>query len=174
MRARALHPTSNVPRRLRWFSSLLPARRAARVLEVGCGNGALLELLALRLPRATLIGIDRSALQTRKATQRLAALPVPPRIYHLELEAASTEFAATSFSSIVAMNVNLPWTKPAVAGAALQALLDPHGHVLLGFEPPSPNGRDALIARLEGAAADAGFRDGPVHLDRDSSAFAVE
>jgi SAM-dependent methyltransferase len=165
---------SDVPRRLRWFSTVLPARRAERVLEVGCGNGALLELLARRLPRAALVGIDRSALQARTATQRLAALPVTPRVYQLELEAASTVLAAEPFSSIVAMNVNLPWTKPAIAGAAFRALLAPRGLVLLGFEPPSPSGRHTLIAKLARAAAEAGFHAGLVHLDRASSAFAVE
>jgi len=120
---------SDVPQRLRWCSTLLAARRADRVLEVGCGNGALLELLAQRLPRANLVGIDRSALQARKATQRLATLPLTPRVHHVALEAAPVLLAAAPFSSIVAMNVNLPWTKPAVAGAALRALLAPRGMV---------------------------------------------
>lgn len=164
----------DIPQRLRWFSTLLSARRAERVLEVGCGNGALLELLAQRLPRAALVGIDRSGLQARKATQRLAALPVPPRVYHLALEAETAVLAATPFSSIVAMNVNLPWTKPAVAGAAMRALLAPRGLVLLGFEPPTASERTPLIAKLQRAAALAGFHVGRVHQDRASSAFAVE
>lgn len=168
------HVMSDVPQRLRWFSTLLPVRHADRVLEVGCGNGALLELLAQRLPRATLVGIDRSALQARKAAQRLAALPIPPRVYHLELEAADAELTTAPFSSIVAMNVNLSWTKPAVAGSALRALLAPRGLVLLGFEPPTPGGRAPLMAKLARAAAEAGFRAGAVHQDRASSAFAVE
>lgn len=165
---------TGVPQRLRWFSTVLPARRAERVLEVGCASGALLALLAQRHPHAALVGIDRSAPQTRKATQRLAELPVPPLVHHLELETAPAVLAATPFSSIVAMNVNLPWTKPAVAGAAFRALLAPRGLVLLGFEPPTPSGRLPLIATLERAAAEAGFRAGSVHQDRASSAFAVE
>lgn len=168
------HAMTSIPQRLRWFSSVLPARRAARVLEVGCGNGSLLALLAQRHPHAALVGIDRSALQARKATQRLAGLPVPPLVYHLALETAPAELAATPFSSIVAMNVNLPWTKPAVAGVALRALLAPRGLVLLGFEPPTRSGRLRLMAMLERAAAEAGFLAGAVHQDGASSAFAVE
>ncbi|MCA0374656.1 MAG: class I SAM-dependent methyltransferase [Gemmatimonadetes bacterium] len=163
----------DIPQRLRWFSTILSAGHAERVLEVGCGTGTLLALLAERLPRATLVGIDRSALQVRQATQRLATLALPPRIHHLTLEAAPAVLAATPFSSIVAMNVNLPWTKPAAAGAALRALLAPRGLVLLGFEPPTASGRAPLIAKLERAVAHAGFEVGDVHQDRASSAFAI-
>ena len=34
------------PQRLQWFSTLLPLRRTDRVLEIGCGSGHLLALLA--------------------------------------------------------------------------------------------------------------------------------
>lgn len=163
-----------VPRRLHWFSALVPASRDDRVLEVGCGNGMLLALLAQRHPHTTLVGIDRSALQVRKATLRLAVLPTPPPVYKRELEALDAPLAAAPFSRIVAMNLNLVWTQPAGAGIGLRALLTPRGRVFLGFEPPTAGGRAGFKARLARAATAAGFAQVSVHNDRASSAFAVE
>lgn len=147
----------DAPFRLQWLSTLVPPRTAGRVLEVGCGNGQLLELLALRCPHAELVGIDRSALQVRRAAMRMAKLPRAPQVHHLALEAAGEHFAPLQFSSIVAMNVNLIWTSPEVAGAALRELLAPGGRVMLGYEPPTPRGRTTLRGRLLDAIAGTGF-----------------
>lgn len=165
---------TNAPHRLRWLSALLRLRRTDRVLEIGCGNGMLLELLAERAPHTTLVGIDRSGLQVRKATQRLAALPNPPRVHHLALEDATAQFVDETFTRIVSMNVSLAWTSPAIAGAALNALLAPRGVIILGFEPPTRNGRAALLDKVVRAATVAGFAHGVVHEDDASGAFAVE
>jgi SAM-dependent methyltransferase len=147
----------DAPFRLQWFSTLLPPRTADRVLEVGCGNGQLLELLAARCPRAELVGIDRSELQVRRAAARLASLSPAPAVHHLALDAAVHRFATAPFRCVLAMNVNLVWTRPAQAGAALRQLLVPRGRVLLGFEPPSRRGRAALRARVLRALPDAGL-----------------
>lgn len=40
----------DAPFRLQWFSTLVPRRTAESILEIGCGNGQLLEPLALRCP----------------------------------------------------------------------------------------------------------------------------
>lgn len=165
---------TNAPHRLRWLSALLRLRRTDRVLEIGCGNGMLLELLAERAPHTTLVGIDRSALQVQKAAQRLAPLPHPPQVHHLALEDAPAQFVDETFTRIVSMNVNLAWTSPVVAGAALSALLGPRGVIFLGFEPPTRNGRAALLAKVTRAATVAGFLQGAVYEDEASGAFAVE
>lgn len=164
----------DAPRRLRWFSEQIVPRRRARVLEVGCGNGQLLELLAHRYPHLTLVGIDRSALQVRQACHRLAELPAPPSVHVVALEEAAAQLRLDRFTHIVAVNVNLAWTDPVAAGTALRALLAPRGTVLLGFEPPTPKGRTGLRAKLARAAAAAGFTEHAEAHDAESSTFAVD
>lgn len=166
----------DAPFRLQWFSTLVSPRTAGPILEVGCGNGQLLELLASRCQHAEQVGIDRSALQVRRAAVRLAGLQQAPQVHHLALEDAAAHFAPVRFSWIVAMNVNLVWTRPEVAGTALRELLAPGGRVVLGYEPPTPGGREALRARLLDAIADTGFMLHAEYQPHDSPSgvFAVE
>lgn len=165
-----------VPHRLGWFSTLVPARSTGRLLEVGCGNGQLLELLVARCPRAVITGIDRSELQVRRARARVAGLPRVPAVHRLSLEDAPSQLGEAAFDTIVAMNVNVAWTAPEVAGAALRRLLAPRGRVLLGYEPPTARGRPALREKVRRAAAIAGFewRGEQSADDPRTAAFAME
>lgn len=165
-----------VPFRLQWFSTLVPARTAGPILEVGCGGGQLLALLARRCPRAAITGIDRSALQARRAQALLAALPAArPAVAAVALEEAASTLGAPRFGLVLAMNVNAFWTEPARAGEAVRALLAPRGRVLLGFEPPTARGRAALQARVHEALPAMGFAavGMPVPAAPASGAFAV-
>ena len=162
------------PQRLQWFSTLLPLRRTDRVLEIGCGSGHLLALLAEQRSVGTLVGIDRSVLQVRNAIRRVGALPDPPTVLHLSLEDAPARFTGAPFSRIVAMNVNVIWTQPEVAGPALHALLAPRGALVFAFEPPTPSGSPSLQVKLARAAALSGFRLQTTYHDQASRTFAVE
>ena len=55
----------------------VPRDRAIQVLDVGCGTGSLLFLLAHALPAATLVGIDVSASNIRAAEKHRATLEAP-------------------------------------------------------------------------------------------------
>ncbi len=168
---------SDAPFRLRWFSTLVSARTAGTLLEVGCGNGQLLEMLALRCTKCVLHGIDRSPLQVHRAIARLSSLPegVRPTVRECALEDAPKVFGSRSVQLLVAMNVNLFWTDPALAGSATRELLSSRGRVLLGFEPPTAHGRQALRKRVLDALPSAGFKVDSewVPADAASGAFAL-
>ncbi|QQX59877.1 class I SAM-dependent methyltransferase [Pseudomonas chlororaphis subsp. aurantiaca] len=53
-------------------ATLATAQPRARVLDLGCGDGFLLELLAREYPEARLIGVDMSATELQAAHARLA------------------------------------------------------------------------------------------------------
>jgi cyclopropane fatty-acyl-phospholipid synthase-like methyltransferase len=130
-----------------------------RVLEVGCGGGHALALLAERAPSCECIGIDRSAHQVTLARARLTTIPHVrrPRVQRLSLEAAAEQWHATPFDRILAINVNAFWTEPALAIPHLTALLKPQGRAHLVYEPPSASRLASLRVTLGGQLKDHGL-----------------
>ncbi|HYC53189.1 MAG TPA: methyltransferase domain-containing protein, partial [Gemmatimonadaceae bacterium] len=61
------------------------------------------------------------------------------------------------FDRVLAINVNIFWTNPAVAFASARRLLAPEGRLLLVFEPPSADKARALAKQMEGLIAANGF-----------------
>ena len=94
------------------------------VVDLGCGNGALLEEIAARLPEARLAGVDLSSEQLRQNKERL------PNIdwYCADLQ-EQPSFAASTFNVVVASEVIEHLDKPlallrhAFALAAADAML---------------------------------------------------
>ncbi len=70
----------------------------ARVLDVGCGTGALLRVVAQRFPEAELVGVDASAEMIRMAD---AANPVPERLRFVRAQAEELPFADGHFDLIL-------------------------------------------------------------------------
>jgi SAM-dependent methyltransferase len=62
------------PERLRWMTGLLDAHPGERIVDLGCGMGSALSVLAEDLP-VDLVGIDSSAAGLRLAARDLHGLP---------------------------------------------------------------------------------------------------
>jgi SAM-dependent methyltransferase len=143
------------PERVRWAVQRMAARSNDRVLEIGCGAGHAVELLGPIVTRGTIVAIDRSALQVKKARERNRAVLLSgrARIEPFDLEEAPSAFGERAFTKVLAVNVNLFWTAPARSLAALARLLDRRGSAHLVYEPPSaaalPKIERELSARLE-------------------------
>ncbi len=161
----------NAPQRLRWFSTLVPPETSGRILEIGCGNGQLLALLACRCHRAEIAGIDGSPLQVRRAIVRLSQLPAASRpvVRVFTLEDVAATLTERGYSLILAMNVNAFWTHPEQAFAAARELLAPRGRLLLAFEPPTASGRAKLRTRLQRAGDAARFELAGEYMAPDDS-----
>lgn len=134
-------PPPSIPERIRWTVELLEVRPGDHLLEIGCGLGHAVALVAERLKRGTITGIDRSALQISRATVRNAAHidAGEARIVQAELESLDP---SRRFDGVFAVNVNAFWTTPKTI-ALLPPLLKPTGSVHLVYEPPGE-------ARLKG------------------------
>jgi ubiquinone/menaquinone biosynthesis C-methylase UbiE len=74
------------------------APQPARVLDVGCGTGALLRSIAQRFPEAELVGVDASAEMIRMA---VAANPFPERLRFLRAPAEELPFVDGQFNLIL-------------------------------------------------------------------------
>ncbi len=77
-------------------ATLRPA--PTRILDIGCGTGALLRLLAGRFPAADLIGADASKEMLKMAC---TANPFPERLRFIEAQAEGLPFAESSFDLIL-------------------------------------------------------------------------
>jgi cyclopropane fatty-acyl-phospholipid synthase-like methyltransferase len=103
--------TSSIPVRIRWAVDLLDVRPGDRILEIGCGGGVALSLIAARLRRGHVVGIDRSPIAVRRAAERNAVHIEAGRVrvQRAELESFRSREA---FNRILAVNVNVFLTKP--------------------------------------------------------------
>ena len=125
-----------IPARVRWAVEMLAPEPGDDVLEIGCGNGAAIALVAERLDSGTITGIDRSGVMVRRARdlngRHIASGRA--RIEQVALEDAT--FGGRLFDRILAVNVNAFWTAPATTLEAVNRLLAPEGMLCLVYQPP--------------------------------------
>lgn len=138
-------------------AGLVAADGPAVVLELGCGNGAALALLAERLPQARLIGVDRSATALARAGRRLGKEVEAGRVTLLRSAVAELDLPSASVDVALAVDVNLFWTGASVPElTVLRRVLKPGGALHLVVAPPAPNPR--VRAGMQAALDGAGWR----------------
>jgi SAM-dependent methyltransferase len=124
-----------------------PSLDAPRVLELGCARGGNLLPMAVSLPRATLVGIDRSARQIDEAREVAAAAGLSNVTFH----AASFEDAKPgggAFDYVVAHGV-YSWVPPAARRRLLERIagwLAPNGVAYVSLNV-LPGWYDRMAAR---------------------------
>jgi SAM-dependent methyltransferase len=130
----------------RWLLEELPLAQARRILDVGCGVGALLPHLDRVAPRALIVGLDR--------TEAMVALG--PRDYPLLVgDAAELPFAAGSFDAVVMAFMLFHLPRPTAGLAEAWRVLRPGGSVGLltwGAERES-RARRQWVEELDAAGA---------------------
>ena len=150
------------PARVRWAVALLAPRPTEHLLEIGCGTGHAVALVAARLGRGSITAVDRSAAAVERARTRNAAAIAAGRA---RVERALFEEASFGrrFERILAINVNAFWTTPAAAFPAAARLLAPRGTLWLVYEPPSASRLRELRTTLPAIAADHALTVDAVH-----------
>jgi SAM-dependent methyltransferase len=81
-----------------WLNAHLPVDQQLRVLDIGCGNGALLNALSTRIRYGA--GIDESEAILQRARQRNADLP---NLEFQKISSPSLPFAAASFDVVISL-----------------------------------------------------------------------
>lgn len=165
---------SRVPERLVWAAAQIDLKPKANLLEIGCGSGQLLALLATQSPSARLTGIDRSRSKVESAQSRFEGAKGARRIHvqHQTLVEAATHVERL-FDVVVAVNVNTFWVDPAKALPALRRLIAPRGSVYLIFEPPSTAALWKIQAELSRRLTEYGFRAPTVRTTQFSGTHGV-
>lgn len=143
-----------VPARLSWAVERLALHGNERVLEIGCGPGVAVSLVADRLTGGRITGIDRSATAIGRAADRNAAHVAAGRVVLAQLDLTALEPTGPAFDTVFAVNVNLFWVRrPDAELHTLARRLRPGGALHLVFEPPAEEqlgrARDAVSAAFE-------------------------
>jgi tRNA (cmo5U34)-methyltransferase len=102
-----------------------------RVLDLGCGDGAVSEALHRALPGAAIVAADGSADMIAAARKRLAGLPAEFRVISFE-EIIGGGMAAARFDGVFSALAihHLPLDGKAGLFRALRSILNPGGHFL--------------------------------------------
>ncbi|MFI6870405.1 SAM-dependent methyltransferase [Nocardia sp. NPDC050406] len=127
--------------RFEWIVEVMGVRPDDRILEIGAGASPSVEYLAAPLRGGCVVAIDRSATAIARSAKRHAALVDSGRVRlrHLALEDLRPDDVRDTFDKILAVNVNLFWTRrPTAELATIRALLAPRGalHLAYGYGDP--------------------------------------
>lgn len=157
----------------RWVADALDLTGAERVLELGCGPGHLLGLVASRLDTGRVIGLDHSEEATSVAHERLAGHGDGVEVVTADVEAGLT-FPDASFDRVVAVHVVYFWDDAKAVLREVRRVLRPGGRVVLAF---SAAARPRWMSRafesdghhlhrpveVQALVCAAGFRDVALH-----------
>lgn len=118
-------------KRNEWTLSLLDIQRDDRVLEVGCGPGALIQALAAKATAGFVVGVDLSPTMLQQASKRNAQVIREGRA-RLEVGSATAlPFEEASFDKALSAN-SVPFWPDQVAGVReMRRVLRPGGVIAI-------------------------------------------
>jgi SAM-dependent methyltransferase len=152
-----------VSARLAWAAEVCAPRPADRVLEVGCGHGVLLDLLAARATGGLVVGLDRSATMTTAAAGRNRVAVQAGRVRLQTAALLDADLDDAPFELVVAVHVGAFWRPPAAEYGAVRHHLTDDGRLVLVTQPLQPLGAEALAAQVAALAAPHGLAVRAVH-----------
>lgn len=137
------------PERIDWALAHLDVQPGDRLLEIGCGRGVAMSILAANLKEGHITGLDRSDSAISSASEKNRAAISAGKAALVFGTLADFPGTGRPFDRIFAINVNLFWLEAARELAVLRSLLAPKSRLFLFFEPPNAD----QIATIERAVA---------------------
>jgi len=105
----------------------LELQPADEVLELGCGPGHAISLMAEQVPHGTIHAIDPSAAMLAQARARNRESCDSGRVHLYRAKAEQLPFASGSMDKILAVNVAYFWREPKAALREIRRVLRPTG-----------------------------------------------
>ena len=142
--------------RLAWTANVVAPGPADRILDVGCGHGVLVSLLAQWLTSGAVVGVDRSATMIAAAARRNRAALDGGRVRLQAVPLTAADLGDEEFDVVVSFNVRAFWTPPAPEWDVVGRVLVPGGRVLVAFslmDGGVPAGVQDGVRRLAGRGA---------------------
>ncbi|WP_307847460.1 class I SAM-dependent methyltransferase [Micromonospora sp. D93] len=141
---------STAAHRQRWAVETMAVAPDDRVLEIGCGRGAAVSLVADQLTTGRIVAIDRAATMVRLATQRNLSHVEAGRAEIRRAGFESADLPTDHFSKIFAVNVSLFWLGDAAQQVArMRSLLAPGGRLYVFGERPTDAHATANLTAAE-------------------------
>lgn len=127
--------------RIIWAVETLAVKDGDSLLEIGCGQGAAVGLIAPRLKSGHMLAIDRSATAIAAAKRNNATWERQGKASFRQT--ALAELAEPGpFDKIFSINVNVFWVDPRAELPLLSRHLKKCGLLYLFYEPPAATQRD--------------------------------
>src|SRR5215469_1600222 len=118
-----------------WTLSLLDIGQDDRILEVGCGPGALIQVLAARATKGVVAGVDLSPVMLQQASRRNAEAIREGRVRLQGGSATALPFEEASFDTALSAN-SLPFWPDQEAGVReMWRVLKPGGVIAIILQP---------------------------------------
>jgi ubiquinone/menaquinone biosynthesis C-methylase UbiE len=115
---------------------LLRIQNNDTVLEIGCGEGLVIQLIVQQTPNCIIDGIDFSTLMLKKATTTNRASIQGNKVRLLSGNILDFDFEGKTYSKIFAINVIYFWEDLATPFAKIFSLLKPRGRLVFFMSSP--------------------------------------
>ncbi|MCG5471964.1 class I SAM-dependent methyltransferase [Micromonospora sp. LAH09] len=144
--------------RQRWAVETMAVASGDTVLEIGCGRGAAVSLVASRLTTGRIVAIDRAATMVRLATKRNIAHINAGRADIRRVGFESADLDSLRFDKIFAVNVSMFWLGDATQQIErMRSLLTPGGRLYVFGERPTAAHATANVTSTTLLLEDHGF-----------------
>ena len=146
-----------VPERYVWAVEILDVRPADLILEIGCGYGHSIPLIAPKLSTGHLTLIDRSGDMEVAAAKRIRDETAEDKVSVLHADLLSNNFPEESFDKIFLFNMNVFWMDPVAELAEIRRLLKPECLFYLFHQPPPGHELEEFVLAVRANLAKYGF-----------------
>lgn len=159
--------------RLAWVADVVDPAPGERILEVECGQGRLLALLAERLTTGVVVGIDRSAAMIAAAARHNREAIEVGRVRLQAAALADARLGGQTFDVVVATDVREFWTPPAPEWDVVGQVLVPEGRVIVAHQLVNGDGEGPIVRTVRALAATRGLELVVVHRGRTTPTASV-
>ncbi|MGY1663721.1 class I SAM-dependent methyltransferase [Geodermatophilus sp. SYSU D00705] len=165
-------PVAGASERLAWTAAVVAPTAGQRVLEVGCGHGVLVALLAER--GAEVLAVDRSPTMVAAAARRNRAAVDAGRVGLVAALVHDAELGSEPFDVVVSFNVRAFWD----AGASrtwevVDRVLAAEGRVVVAFSVMSAGAEEPVVDAVTRLGAGRGLAVHAVHRGRTAPTESV-
>lgn len=149
---------AKLPERLLWALEILSIEPSDRLLELGCGQGAIVAPICKRLVTGTITAVDQSEKAIQIALRNNAELVSAGKASFLVSEIRRLDLTGNRFDKIFAFNVNQFWMDAKHELEAIKDLMTADGTLYIFNQPPAEGKIERIAERTSQNLIDAGYR----------------